>query len=381
MNRKTAGLYIHVPFCRRKCPYCDFFSIPELTLLPAWLQAVCREAKYYQGKFKCFNTVYFGGGTPSLLSPSNLDFLLENLRRIFLITPEAEITLEMNPEDVSREKLRKLQGLGINRISLGLQSLDDEALTFLGRRHTAFQAEKALGQALEAGFSSVSVDLIYGLPGQKKQRWEKVLSRVAASRPHHVSCYLLTIKEGTFFARKILNGQPPLFWEKVQRDLFLFTSRWWKNQGYLHYEVSNFAVSSKHRCAHNLKYWQRQPYLGLGPSAHSFSQNKRWWNVSSVKEYCRLVSSGFHPVAERERLEPAQEKLETLFLGLRTADGVSLALFSNLPEDKKTLLEKQGLVKTRDDRLFCTEQGFLFTDALPLWLTGDFPLKVVAKGR
>ncbi len=372
-------MYLHVPFCRCRCSYCDFAATTELSLVPAWYQAVCQEVRRWQKDFSLFDTFYLGGGTPSLLQPSILIYLFEELRRFFRFTPDAEITLEANPEDVFPENLRLWRSLGINRLSLGLQSLEEEDLRFLGRRHTGLVAEKALRTSLEAGFDCVSVDLISGLPGQTEKKWERVLTRLEKEKPAHISCYQLTIKKSTILAVRKENGERVVAEEKQQEKLFLQTSSWWRKHGYLHYEVSSFAAGERYKSRHNLKYWRRQPYLGLGPAAHSFSGNRRWWNVADIRRYCEMILAGCEAVAGREELTPEQERLEEIFLGLRTAEGVPLHLLSDNPQLERTLstLQKNRLLSREGERIRPTPAGYLFADVLPLWLTGELPVSVL----
>jgi len=369
-----AGLYIHVPFCRLRCPYCDFFSTTDLTLVSLWQKSIVEEAKMWSEKFPFFDTLYFGGGTPSLLKIKELAWLLQELRKIFSFSPELELTIETNPEDVFPSWMKQLQSLGFNRISLGIQSLSDEDLSFLGRHHTAAMSERALQETKKVGFKNVSVDLIYGFAGQQKESWEKTLLRLLKNKPEHISCYQLTIKEKTVFSRRQKKGEKLSATEEKQEELFLLTSDVLRSHGYLHYEVSNFAAGEDFQSRHNLKYWRRQPYLGLGPGAHSFLRNKRWWNVKQVKKYCQMVLHGQLPVAYTEILSGQQEKLEKIFLGLRTSDGIPANLVSGFSEENFSLLEKKCFLQRKGDRIVPTEKGYLVCDVLPLWLSGDWPV-------
>lgn len=366
-SAQTPGLYVHVPFCRGKCAYCAFYSVPDLALIPAWLKAVEQEISLYEETFPAFDSLYFGGGTPSLLAESELAGLMEAICRHFSLVPASEITIEVNPDDATPEKLQGYRRLGFNRLSLGVQSFDDQTLRFLGRRHSARQAGDALAWAREAGFYHLSLDLIYGLPQQKLKDWEKTLAAVLAFRPEHLSCYQLTVEPDTELHRRL--GGRPLVSEETEREFFLFTSAYLEDAGYLHYEISNFARGEKNRCRHNLKYWQRQPYLGLGPAAHSFDGHRRWWNHRSLKDYINILSQGEAPVAGEEQLTAEQAKLEVLLLGFRVRDGVaveSLKDFSRWQESLKNL-SAQGLLRVEGDRAAPTVRGFLLADRLPLW--------------
>lgn len=385
MADNPAGLYVHVPFCRKKCRYCDFYSIPYPSLNPStslvteWLHALDEEAMLYQDRFAFFDTLYVGGGTPTLLTKDDLARLIEILRRRFSICPDAEISLEANPNDVTLEKLLFFRDLGFNRISLGVQSMDDRELAFLGRRHTARQAAHAMERIRESGFPGFGVDLIFGLPGQTEEEWRRTLQETLAFSPNHISCYQLTVSEGTplwKMREARLFAMPD---EEQERRLFLATSELLEGQGFAHYEVSNYARMPEIRpqeacgknpnvCRHNVKYWERAPYLGLGPSAHSFQGDTRWWNHRSVRKYCQDLNRGRRPVQGSERLSEEQVALERLSLQLRTRSG---ALIRDLGSYEKTdrvlpgLLEA-GLLEVIGERAVPTREGFLVADRLPL---------------
>jgi putative oxygen-independent coproporphyrinogen III oxidase len=363
----TAGLYVHVPFCRGKCPYCDFASGTDLTLVPDWLAAIRQEMGFYRGFAPRFDTLYLGGGTPSLLSAGELAVLLESLQRHFDFSAETEITLEANPDDITPQILTSYRELGINRLSLGVQSFADRELAFLGRRHDAAQARQALGWAREAGFVNLGLDLMYGLPGQTVEQWQRNLEAALGSCPEHLSCYQLTVEAGTPLARRGEAGFPPLP-EEVEREFFLFTSRFLEKAGYLHYEISNFARGNDNRSRHNCKYWNHAPCLGLGPAAHSYWDGRRWWNHRSLKDYCQSLSKGKAPLAGGEVLTPEQRHLEALYLGMRTMDGVDLELMRDGHRGDLMLQEiiGAGLAEVRKDRLILTREGLVVADRLAL---------------
>jgi len=371
------GLYVHVPFCLSKCAYCDFYSLTDCALIPAWLAALEKEAGLYQDRFGPFDTLYLGGGTPSLLEAPQIIALINGLRRYFSFSPDSEVTLEANPDDMSPEKIKLYQDLGVNRLSVGVQSFQDRELAFLGRRHNARQTVEALEAARDAGFANLSLDLIYGLPGQTLTDWTQTLERALSFHPEHLSCYQLTYEPDTPLGRRKAQGEVAAATEEEERDCFLYTSRFLEDRGYLHYEISNFARqggAGGEPCysRHNRKYWRHVPYLGLGPGAHSFQDGGRWWNVSSVGQYCQSLAQGRAPVADREVLSPEQLRLEALYLGLRTRDGVSLNLLRQTPGWENTLrkLEKAGLIEVNQDRVVPTLEGFLLADRLVLWF-GD----------
>lgn len=361
-DANVSGLYIHVPFCASKCPYCDFFSIASADMIDAWCAAVCQELDLYRERFGCFETVYLGGGTPSLLSAQQLGSLMEHVCTRVRVATDAECTIEVNPDDLSREKARLLRNLGFNRLSIGVQSFDDNMLRFLQRRHTARQACDAFEHAAGVGFDTISLDLMYGLP---EQYWQADLKQALCFQPAHLSCYQLTIKPGTaFFGLQQENRLSPES-EETLAQLFLLTDSLLGEAGYDHYEVSNYARSPGHVARHNSRYWQHLPYLGLGPSAHSFDGEKRWWNIDSVPDYCRLISAGSSPAAGEETLSVGQLRLERLMLGLRTSRGIAREDVG-AGGSKLAQLEHEGLITLHSGRIAPTSRGMLFADQLPL---------------
>lgn len=362
----TAGLYVHVPFCRGKCPYCDFASGTDLSLVPDWLAALAREMEICRDFAPRFDTLYLGGGTPSLLTAAQLTVLWEGLYENFVFTPETEITLEANPDDLTLGALERYRELGVNRLSLGVQSLDDRELTFLGRRHDASQALRALAWVREAGFANLGLDLIYGLPGQTLAAWHRTLEAALNFRPEHLSCYQLTVEEGTPLARWQAAGRFQSLPEETERQFFLFTAKFLETQGYLHYEISNFARGPAHKSRHNCKYWNHTSYLGLGPAAHSYRDGRRWWNHRSLEEYSQALSAGQAPLAGWEVLTPEQQRLESLYLGVRTREGVDLDLLQDTPTREAVLEDtvRRGLAEVREGRFVLTREGLVVADHL-----------------
>lgn len=369
---EKAGLYVHVPFCRGKCPYCDFFSTKRLAQVPRWLRALLKEASFHKGRFGSFDTLYLGGGTPSLLGMEQLERLVHALHAIFPFASHAERTMEINPEDVTREMLRALRGLGFNRVSLGVQSLEEADLRFLGRRHGVSHCFTALEMIREAGFTNLSVDLMYGLPTQSAMAWARVLERLLDFSPEHISCYQLTVKPNTPFAVRMAEGRLRPLPEDVLVDLYNLACERIEAAGYDHYEVSNFARGDVFRSTHNSGYWHHQPYLGLGPSAHSFDGRSRWWNVRNLEDYCRAVTRGQPPVEGREVLSPEQFHMERLLLGFRTREGVPSSLVADCRNAPSILrdLQQAGLITTRANNLQPSRSGLLVADSLPLLFLG-----------
>ena len=367
----SPGLYVHVPFCARVCPYCDFavqtggplrrraFVRSLLREIDLWSGLIPGEGSAAAGEStrdgdgsamawrseQPFDTVYFGGGTPSSLSPDVLGEILAALRRSLPIAVDADITLEANPEDVNEANLGRWKGLGVTNLSLGIQSFAGDGLRFLGRAHTPESAAAALRAALGASFDTVSIDLIFALPGQSAERWRADLEHAIAYGADHISCYELTVHEGTRFGRLKERGDLEEAAEDDRADLFLLTHRLLADRGYQAYEVSNFARGPAHRSRHNRKYWDHTAYLGLGPSAHSFDGvATRWWNerrlraweagLESAPDGGREAGSALgmepsfdsarSPIAGSEALDPADLVLESLALGLRTTAGVDL---------------------------------------------------------
>jgi len=366
---RNSGLYVHVPFCLTKCVYCDFCSITETGLIDEWLRAIGQEAALYAGTPALFDSLYIGGGTPSLLGEERLARLFEGLRRHFTFSPDAEVTIEVNPDDATMSGLSFMKSLGVNRLSLGIQSFNDRELAFLKRRHDSAQGRAAIEAARDAGFSNIGLDLIYGLPGQTNKGWKATLEEAVSFRPAHISCYFLTVEGEAPLAAMARQGKVTLPGEERLRSLFLLTSRFLESQGFIHYEVSNFAASDRLMCRHNDKYWTHAPYLGLGPAAHSFDGHTRRWNVRSVGAYCEALREGKRPVEGEEALSPEQLSLERCYLGARTKRGISLA---DVPEEAGPALRQLSrarLVRREGDRLIPTTRGFLVADSLPVLLT------------
>lgn len=380
-----AGLYVHIPFCKKKCRYCDFYSITDLSLEKPFIQALKKEIgqKVEIGlSGLSFDTLYFGGGTPSLLSVDALSALLEEIMIRFDFHENPEITIEVNPGTVTREKLAAYFGMGIRRLNIGVQSFNDANLEFLGRIHTAHEGVMAVEQARAAGFDNVGVDLIMGLPGQEKGSLEADLVKALSLHPEHISCYMLTYEQGTPLDQMRQRGKINPLEEETVGDLYEFLSDFLENRGYCHYEISNFEKlcknSSKcsYRSQHNLKYWSSTPYIGIGPAAHSFIRPKRFWNVRDLKTYIEALAKGHSPMMEEETLSPEQERMEAIALRLRTREGIEFDAFrkrfgldvKSIFEEQALLLETEGYLLLNEERLCLTRKGFLIADAITLKL-------------
>ena len=320
-----AGLYVHVPFCEALCPYCDFaVNVATAERRSRYVDLLLAEIALRGTPAARFDTLYFGGGTPSLLSASDLQRIRGALSDGGWLHPGCRLFLEANPEDVSQASLAGLREAGISTLSLGVQSLDPETLRLLGRGHGRDGAARAVALAREAGFETVSVDLIYGVPGQSLAGLGKDLEDVVALGPDHLSCYQLTVHERTLFGRRKAEGGLRELPEEAQAGFFRLTHEVLAGAGYEAYEVSNFARAPEHRSRHNQKYWTHAPYLGLGPSAHSFDGRRRMWNERSFFEWERRLRRSEIPEAGREELHEENLLLEILMLRLRTPFGVDL---------------------------------------------------------
>jgi putative oxygen-independent coproporphyrinogen III oxidase len=368
VRKQIPGLYIHVPFCMTKCPYCDFYSVTDRGGVEGWLDALGIEMDAYGPMFHVFDSLYLGGGTPSLLDERSLTRIFTGIHRHWRLAEDTEITIEANPDDITGDKLRVYRSLGVNRLSLGVQSFADKDLAFLKRRHGSKGACGALEMVRRSGFDNLGIDLIYGLKGQTRAAWRENLERALSFEPTHLSCYQLTLESRTPFGKLMEQGALKPLKESSARRFFLDTSLVLESRGFLHYEISNFARSEAHMSRHNGKYWNHTPYLGLGPGAHSFSGGKRWWNYRSVDEYCEKLKKGTTPVEGFEILTPGQKRLERLYFGFRTRNGLPV---SELGAGEQTLkrietLKKLGLITLQEGRVVPTREGFLVADSLPL---------------
>lgn len=378
---EPAGLYIHVPFCSAICPYCDFaVRTGKPKARGDYVQTLIREIALWDTWPEPFDSLYLGGGTPSLLEAEQLSRIIDSAREHLPMVEDTTLFLEANPEDVDPEQARAWRELGIATISLGVQSFVDSELKWLGRRHDARRARDSVATCLEAGFTSVSVDLIFGLPGQSSQALKYSLDAVRDLEPQHVSCYQLTIHDNTPFARRRERGKLIEMENNAQAELLELVHTELGNAGWVAYEVSNFAVSLEHRSRHNQKYWQHVPYLGLGPSAHSFDGRKRWWNLRELPVYEDQLRKGQRPIEQSETLSDEELALESLMLGLRTTAGVDLNRFRerfriDLMAHNESLiaeLEVGGFVRKRGTSLVPTVAGLAVADGL----AGKFSLAV-----
>jgi oxygen-independent coproporphyrinogen-3 oxidase len=335
-----------------------------------FVRSLTREAEQWRGRWAegAFDTIYFGGGTPSRLEPEELAAILAALRENLPVTDEAWISLEANPEDASPARLAAFRALGVRTLSLGVQSFEPASLKFLGRRHRPDEARRAVEAAREAGFDVVSVDLIFGLPCEAPGALERSLATAVELGPDHVSCYQLTFHEGTPFGRALVRGRLSEIGEEDQAAAFERVHTALGAGGYEPYEVSNFARAPAFRSRHNQKYWCHVPYLGLGPSAHSFDGRARFWNERDLGAWAARLELGESPEAGREELSPAELALERLMLGLRTVEGVDLSTldagFTSRNRSTLDRLTAEGLVSLENGRLRPTRAGLAVADGL-----------------
>lgn len=327
-----AGIYLHIPFCVRKCDYCDFTSFANLGALDAYVEALLREIELTArtGEYPAaFDTVFFGGGTPSLLSGAQMRRIMESLFSHFPLLEGAECSMECNPGTASRDNLKTCFDAGINRISIGLQSTFDALLGSIGRIHTFAQFQETLRWARDAGFTNINADVMHGLPGQTLDQYAETLRIVCDLELQHVTSYALTLEEHTPLARRVKSGETKIPCSDLVADMQDAGIDYLESRGYRRYEISNFAREGR-ECRHNLNYWQNGEYLGLGLAAHSAIRRKVWTrfaNVDSLEEYMRLLGRGRRPVGETIRLESGEEMFESIMLGLRLTRGIDRAAF------------------------------------------------------
>ncbi len=365
----SAGLYVHVPLCLTRCGYCDFNAYAGLDHLASrYVRALLREAGHAVPGWagERFVSVFLGGGTPTTLDAADLAELLRRLRELFAIAPDAEVTIEANPDTVDRGKLGALLEAGYTRLSMGAQSFDPAVLASLERLHDPVSVRRAMGEARTAGFANVNLDLIYGAHGETLASWERTLREAIDLRPEHLSAYALTIEPSTPLGRKVRAGLVPAPDPDLQADMFELACRLLGGAGYQHYEVSNWA-KPRFACVHNLGYWERRPYLGLGAGAHSYRDDLRWWNVRPPLGYVDTVEADRFPIGGEERLEPSDAHLEEVFLRMRILEGVPA---SWVEPARAEPFREAGLLRRDDGVLVPTERGMLLLNELVLALAG-----------
>ncbi|MCE9674247.1 radical SAM family heme chaperone HemW [Paraclostridium bifermentans] len=323
------GLYIHVPFCAQKCYYCDFNSYKiNSNQKKEYLINIEREMKFYKDEFKdkCFDTVFFGGGTPSILTVDELQELVNNINENFNIKKDAEITIECNPGTINREKLEAMKKMGINRLSIGLQATQNYHLKSIGRIHTYEEFEKNYYDALDIGFENINIDLMYALPNQKTQEWKDTLDKIIKLNPSHISAYSLILEEGTKLYDMYQNKEFELLDEDTDINMYNYTIDTLKRHGYNQYEISNYSKEDL-ECKHNIIYWKCDNYLGLGPGASGFIGDTRYSNIEDICEYNKCIMQNIRPVSEEIELTKKDKIEEFIFMGLRMNEGINVDIF------------------------------------------------------
>ena len=370
---KLAGIYIHIPFCRSRCSYCDFATgMYNAETAECYVRAVVSEIESWRvvDPPETVDTIYFGGGTPSLLSPGQLETLLNAVHNRFTVEADAEVTMEINPGTITQGTLSAFRSLGVNRASFGVQTFDDAELARLGRSHSADDARQTSACLREAGFRNVSFDLIAGLPGQTMAGWRRNLDEAFALRPEHLSFYLLEVHQGTPLANHIKSGLQPRPDEDLAAEMYEAMLDRAVAAGYEHYEISNLCLPGL-QSRHNTKYWTTAPYYGFGCSAHSYDgESRRWANERDLVRYVEMIETGATPIVDETRLSEVDRQAEAVFLGLRMMQGFSFAEFrrvfgSDLREKHEqdlTRFREAGLIECNGDLLKLTRAGALLSN-------------------
>lgn len=367
-------LYLHIPFCRKACVYCDFHFSTSLKMKDDMVEAICQEIKNrrdFFGDQVALKSIYFGGGTPSVLSRTELEQIYEEIQQHFEIASGAEITLEANPDDLTLTYLKELRHTAVNRLSIGIQSFNEEALRWMNRSHDAKQAISAVEMAREAGFENLTADLILGVPNQSQEAWEANLHQFVQWRLPHLSVYALAVEEKTALAHQVQTGQVDLAPDSLYEKQFLQTHEVLVNAGYEHYELSNYALPG-FRSRHNSSYWNFEPYLGIGPSAHSYDGRSRSWNIANNAIYIKNITNHKVATAEEETLSSKDRYQEYLMTHLRKIEGISIQKIKaqfNPQWERDYAFElakwmKSGHLIQRGDQISCTPKGWMISDEI-----------------
>jgi oxygen-independent coproporphyrinogen-3 oxidase len=381
ISRKS-GLYIHIPFCLSKCGYCDFYSIVDTALINTFIDALLTEIKLSALQYHIkdrFDTVYIGGGTPSLLFPGHIRNILDTISEYFYLDKDCEITSEINPGTLDTTQLKELLDLGINRLSIGIQSFIEDELKTLERTHSVEDSINTISACRQAGFDNINLDLIFAIPNQTTFNWNYTLEKALSFLPEHMSVYNLTYEKETPFYKKMKAGQINQLDEQTEIDYFSKAHDLLSEAGYIHYEVSNYAKTDARYSRHSFKYWQHIPYLGFGPSAHSFWNHYRWANIRSVHDYITKIDNGQLPKSFEEKLTKHQLISEHIFLALRTYQGLSLAgfekrfekKFSEIFSNEMEKLIENKLAVIQDEYFKLTKKGMFICDEILLQFTID----------
>lgn len=373
-SKKSIGFYVHIPFCDHKCIYCDFYSIITHHNIDDFLSVVIEELKFYRKKYGDvkISTIFFGGGTPSLLEPKHIERIINSVFKYYTLDENVEITLETNPGTVDLNKLKNFRDIGINRLSIGVQSFNNDDLKFLTRIHDRAEAIDTIENSSKAGFSNVNIDLIFSLPHQLKKVWEDNLELAISLPVTHISAYSLILERGTILNKMVLDKKVKLKSEDVDASHYDFTIDYLTGNGFEQYEVSNFCKPG-FECKHNLLYWNHEEYIGIGPSAHSFINKNRWWNYSSLKMYLNAIQNKNNAIRGKELLSDEQLLEEYVMLSLRSK-GLDLTdlelLYGKVWLIKNNeyinLLIKDGYLNRSENFIRFTKKGFLLCDEILL---------------
>ncbi len=364
---KEIGLYLHIPFCIQKCKYCDFISDRQSNeTIDLYVEALKKEINMHSHRLSDYRveTIFIGGGTPSILDIEKIDEIVKELFKNFNIAKNVEFTIESNPGTLTKDKLNKYNDIGINRLSMGLQSFNNDILKEIGRIHTKEDFIHNYSAARDAGFKNINIDLIYGLPSQHLREWEDTLKEVMKLNPEHISAYSLKIEEGTAFKRLLDENKLNLPDDEEDRKMYDLAIKSLEEHGIVQYEISNFS-KQEYECKHNLIYWNNKEYLGLGVSAHSYMESCRYANTENINEYIRLINENNLAVINEEHKEKKDEIVETIFLGLRLNRGLDLDMFENrfnisiydMYGEKIKRLARLGLLHEEKNRIRLTRYG------------------------
>jgi oxygen-independent coproporphyrinogen-3 oxidase len=371
---EKAGLYIHIPFCISKCSYCDFYSVDDQNdLIPHFVEALVLEIQGQASEQKnfSFDTLFFGGGTPSLLSAIDYDLILQVLKDNFDLSELKEISMEVNPGEAPESKLGELLDLGINRISIGAQSFNERSLEFLTRIHSAKAIIDTLKSARNVGFNNINCDLIYGIPGQTIEEAKTDINNILFLNPDHISAYTLSIEEGTPLHNELMQGQFIPLPDSLSAEMYKTTQNLLQNSGYEQYEISNYAKNG-FECQHNNHYWNIDPYLGFGPSAHGFNGRIRWENINNINSYIDLAKNGQTTVIRKQQLTKTQINNEIVGFGIRKVSGFSIKKLSQsyqqqlMQKYKKLKSKWDGMLILENDMLKLSQNGLLYADGIAI---------------
>ena len=371
-SKIKAGIYIHIPFCKTKCMYCDFYSITEREKdADEFVSSLCKEIS--QSSLDeypwIFDTLFIGGGTPSLLTGDQLESILTTLSKKIPFFNLIEKTIEINPGEISFNKLTDFRSLGMNRVSMGVQTLEGKLLKFLTRSHSVRDVFNTFDHTRKAGFENINCDLIYGIPGQTPDIWKRDMNQIIELNPEHISAYSLTVEKGTELFQMVKSKKVTMPQNSESADWFTLTRTYLSKRQYMPYEISNFSKPEK-ECRHNLHYWNIDPYIGFGPSSHSFNGEKRWNNVRSLDQYMKKMDEKLSPISSSESLTPTQKLNERIGFGLRLKDGIDVEIFPEIHKNKFNNNLKYHQNQWNDyidkvgNNIRLNENGFAYADAI-----------------